>query len=381
MICAGVLVVLGLSWTAVAHAQSNVRTGDDVTVSEGQVIDQTLFAYGRTIDIAGTVNGDIFCAGQNVTITGTVAGDVVCAGQTVHVAGNVGGNIRVAGQNVTIAGMTARSLTAAGQSVALDAAGHVKGDAEIGGQSVTLNGTIDRDLAAAATTLTISGAVARNVNATATDLTLGGNTLIGGNLTYVSRHNLTRVAGAQVRGKISRQNPPASRNAGVRVGGLIGGFTGAVYMFVAFLLIALVLILLFPGFIHAATEVGFTSPWKTLLVGFLASFLVPALLVALMFTLIGIPLAILALLVWIVLVGVSVPFAGYYLGSLLISKSTTNPIWVMLLGSAIILILFLIPIVGFLTWLVAMWLGLGIILLQIPHLPRPVYGPQSARRK
>ena len=380
VLLASVLVVVGLGWTVTAHAQSNFRTGDDVTVGEGQVVDQTLFAYGRTIDVAGTVNGDIFCAGQNVTITGTVTGDVICAGQTVHVAGDVGGNVRVAGQNVTIAGTIARNLTVGGQSVVLDDSGHVHGDAEVGGQSVTLNGAIDRDLAAGATALTLSGIVARDVTATTADLTLGGNARIGGDLTYTSMNTLTRASGSHVGGTIARHNPPADHGNGMWSGAVIGGgFMMALYTFAAFLLIALALILLFPGFIHAATEVAVAAPWKTLLVGFLASIIVPVVILALMFTAIGVPLALLALLTWVVVVCVSVPFAAYYLGSLLLSKSTNNPIWMMLLGAAIILILFMIPIIGFLTWLVAMWFGLGIILLQFPRLPRPNYHVAKAK--
>lgn len=376
-----VMVFIGVGWTAAAHAQGAFRTGNDVTVPAGQTVDSSLFMSGRTIDIAGTVDGDVYCAGQDVSVTGHVTGDVICVGQTVDVTGTVGGNIRVAGQTVTIGGATTHSLTAAGQSVTLAASGTVGGDAAIGSQNVALDGAIGRDLTLGATSATINGSVGRDVQATVTDLTLGNGSRIGGNLAYVSRHEVSRAGGAAVGGTVSRQEPRATESQANPFGALIGGsFMFALYMFVALLVVALALVLLVPQFIHDATEVAVRSPWKTLLVGIVASIVVPAIIFALMLTLIGAPLAILLLLSWIVIVGVAVPFAAYYLGSLLISKSTDSPIWIMLLGTAIILVLYLIPIVGFLVWLVATWFGLGIILLQYSHLPRPHYSTQPAKR-
>lgn len=372
---------IGLGWTMMAHAQGSFRTGNDVTVPEGQSLSTSLFASGKTIDIAGNVDGDVFCVGQDITVTGDISGDVICAGQTVRVAGHVNGNIRVAGQSVTIGGTTARSVTAAGQDISLEASGSVGGDASFGGQNVTLNGSIGRDLAVGATTATINGVVSRDVQASVTDLTLGNNARITGDLSYVSRHDVSRAGGAQVSGAISRSEPPAGQEGGARFGSLIGGsFMFALYMFVALLVVALALILLIPQFIHDAATVAMHSPWKTLLVGFLASFIMPVIIAALMFTLIGIPLALLLLLSWVVIVCLSVPFAAYYLGSLLISKNTNSPIWMMLLGTAIILVLYMIPLVGFIVWLVATWFGLGIILLQYSRLPRPRYATQPAKR-
>lgn len=376
-----IMAFIGLGWTVAANAQGNFRTGNDVTVPEGQTVSSTLFVSGKTVDIAGTVDGDVFCVGQDITVTGNITGDVICAGQSVRVTGTVGGNVRIAGQSVTIGGKTARSVTAAGQDISLDASGSVGGDASFGGQNVTLNGSVGRDAAIAATTATLNGVVSRDVQASATDLTLGSNARITGDLAYVSRHDMSRAGGAQVGGAISRSEPPAGREGEGRFGALIGGsFMFALYMFVAMLVVALALVLLIPQFIHDATEVAMRSPWKTLLVGFLASFIMPVVIVALMFTLIGIPLAFLLLLSWIVIVCLSVPFAAYYLGNLLISKNTSSPIWMMLLGTAIILVLYMIPLVGFIVWLVASWFGLGIILLQYSRLPRPSYSVSPAKR-
>lgn len=370
----------GLGWTLVANAQGNFRTGNDVTVAKGQSVNASLFATGSTIDIAGNVYGDVYCAGQDISITGDVTGDVICAGQTVHISGTVGGSVRVFGQTVTLSGTTERGLSAVGQDVALDSAGTVKDDASLAGQSLSVNGAVGRDLAAGGNSLTINGTVARDVLATVTDLSLGGNAQIGGDLAYTSHNELSRAGGAVVAGTTSRAEPSVGQNMGGNFSTLLGGsFLFALYMFIAFLVVALVLVLLLPQLVHDAAGVAVRSPWKALLVGILASFVVPAIIGALMFTLIGIPLALLMLLGWIVIVCLSVPFTAYYLGVMLIGKNPVSPIWTMLLGMAIILVLYLIPIVGLIVWLLATWFGLGIILLQYSRLPRPRYAARLAK--
>ena len=374
IILASVLVVLGLSWTAVAHADSNIQTGPSVLVPAGTALDQTVFAAGRTIDIAGVVNGDVFCAGQSVTISGEVNGDVICASQDLHVSGIVNGNVRAVGQTITIDAHVARNVSALGQSIAFDNAAKIDGDASAAGQDVTVDGTVARDLMASATTLTVNGHIGRDVQAQTTRLALGGQAVVGRNVTYASFNTLSRPSGATVNGTVTKQQPVNRRREGANPVSLAAwGFTVALYLFVALLLVSLVLILLFPSYIHKATEAMVRDPLTTFVVGLIASILVPIAIGLLMVSVIGIPLGLLALLVWLLMMFLAVPLAAYYLGSLILSKSTNNPVWMMLLGAAIVLILYLIPIVGFAVWLVAEWIGLGIILMQVPRLPRPHY--------
>src|SRR5690606_15328805 len=99
----GILIGLfGLSamfWGA-AHAQ-NFRSGNSVTVGANEVVDSTMWVAGRSIDLAGEVNGDVFCAGQNVSVTGTIRGDLLCAAQNITISGVITGDVRVAAQSVT----------------------------------------------------------------------------------------------------------------------------------------------------------------------------------------------------------------------------------------------------------------------------------------
>ena len=373
---AAVLATLGLG--AVAYAQE-FRASDTVTIPAGQTINQTLFAAGRTVDIAGTVNGDIFCAGQTVSVTGTVNGDVICAGQSVHVSGTVHGNLRLAGQDVSVSSVADRNLTAAGQSVTLEAAGKIGGDVDVAGQNTTINGTVGRDVAGGSSAMAINGTIGRNVQAQVTSLALGSTANVTGDITYVSFSQLSRASGAQVSGKITRTEP-AKQTQQSRTG-FIGGAWFALYLFVALLVLAILLVLLLPWWFQSATNIAVRSPLKTFLVGLIASIVMPVIIVVLIITFIGLPFGLLVGLAWLLATLLAGPLAAYYLGRLLLRSRATNAVLVMLVGAVVLLIIDLIPFLGWIVSLVALWFGLGMIVLQLSRLPRPHYDVEPPLRR
>jgi cytoskeletal protein CcmA (bactofilin family) len=114
----GVAVLSLAALTGIAGAQ-NFKSGDNVTVMSNEIVDSMLFAGGKNINIAGTVNGDVYCAGQTIAITGTINGDVFCAGQTITVSGTVNGSVRLAGQIVTLSGVIDDSATIGAQDLTI----------------------------------------------------------------------------------------------------------------------------------------------------------------------------------------------------------------------------------------------------------------------
>ena len=91
-----------------------------------------------------------------------------------------------------------------------------------------------------------------------------------------------------------------------------------------------------------------------------------------MITIIGIPLGILLLLGWLLVALSSGWFAAYFVGRT-IWHSQRNPLLIILVGGLVLLILFLLPYIGFLLMLVSFWIGSGMALLALKdsyHRPR-----------
>jgi cytoskeletal protein CcmA (bactofilin family) len=365
-----VVMIFGISWTVVAHAEGAFQSGGTVTIAKGQVYDQTLFVAGQTLDIAGTVNGDVFCAGQSVTISGTVNGDVFCAGQSIAISGVVSGSVRVAGQAVLLSGTITQNASALGQTIDLVSPAQISGDFSVGGNITNIAGSIGRDLLVGSSTLAVDGNVGRDIQSEVGTLTLSKSARVTGKVTYTSRNDLVQDEGAVVSGVITKHLPSQTRsNQTSYRGAIIGSF----YMFIALLFIALVAVLLVPSTFQLLTTTATNEPFKTLAFGFIASLLVPAVLFVLALTFVGIPLAAVGLVTWIVVCCIAWLFAAYYLGRLLLHGYSNNSIWYMLLGTVIILMLYAIPVIGIFVWLITLWFGLGMIANRILHSSRPQY--------
>lgn len=362
---AGILFFAGAS-VASAH---NFRAGDSATVAKGEVIDHTLFAAGNTVDIAGEINGDVYCAGQNITVSGTVHGDVICAGQNVRVSGVVDGDVRLAGQTVSLGAQVAHNAAVAAQSFTLEGAGKVVGDISGAGQISTINGVVGRDLAIGGEQVIVNGQVLRHVTSGGEQLILSSNAKVVGNVDYYSHNNASVAQDSQVQGKTTRHDPPKEKPNDADQ----NFFGFKMYMFVSLLLLSLVLAALFPKVLHQVSHKAIEKPGKTLLIGLLACLVAPIVIFGSMLTVIGIPLGVFFGLSWLLVLLLSGPAAGYYVGRLFIPNNT-NPVLVMLVGSTAVLALCLLPVVGGLVLIAATLMGSGMVVREaLQRLPKPDY--------
>jgi len=368
LLCFG---LMGALWVGLAHAQS-LHTGSNVTISKNQTLNTSFYGASHNVDVAGTVNGDVVCAGQTVDISGVVHGDVVCAGQTVDISGKVDGNVRLVAQSVNLSAQIGKNASVVAQTLNIDGNSKIGADLSGAVNMLTLDGAVGRDIAATATTMQVNGQVGRNMSVTVNRLAFGSGARVLGEMSYVSNRE-AQVDNGAVLGKVAHSLPGMNRS--YRLGRALFGFSiaGFIFTLLTGLFAALAIVLIMPQAVRmVAAEAKKQFSWS-ILTGFVASIVTPLLVFALLFTVIGVPLALLLLLVWLVLMGLSWIVAAYLLGSLLLSK-LKNPIAVMLLGMIVLVILVWIPILGFFVSLIAMWVGIGSILRVLHrHWPKPRY--------
>lgn len=356
---AALLVSLAGTWAVQAQ---QFHTGDMVSVANKEKVDGSLYVTGRSLTIDAEVHGDVFCAGQTIVVTGTVHGDVICAGQTVIVKGKVDGNVRLAGQVVTLDAQVAKSATVAAQTFVLEQAGKVGEDMTIGSSDATLKGSVGRDVVAGAENLLLAGIVGRNVSTESTNTKLNGDARVGGNLTYTSYKTLDQAGGATITGAVTRNDPPTDRSAENKsFGQMLGDW---LYWLVAYLLIVLALVLLFPRMFQTVTDRAFPMPWWALLAGLGALFVMPLILLLLALTFVGLPLMFVTLILWIGVVLLSGPVFGYYVGRLVLRKQT-QPVLTMLVGASIVTVASFIPYLNILVGILTLWLGSGMLIMEI----------------
>jgi len=356
------LVILSaMAFVGVAGAQT-FKAGDTITVPANETVNSMLFAGGNNIDIAGTVNGDVYCAGQTITISGTVNGDVFCAGQTIVVSGKIDGDARLGGQSITLSNTITGSATIGAQTLIVDKNATISRDLLGGGQNVTINGVIGRDFVAGSQNLLVNGEISRNFKGSVTTLTVGTAGIIGGNVDLISNNDPIVNDGGKIVGTVKRTVPKKQSNEAAfsPFAFAIGWF---IYSLITILIVALVLVGLFPRVLSEATEKAMKKPGITALIGVLSAILAPIIIAILFASIIGIPLAILMSLMFFVVIIISAPFAGYMLGRIILPKSK-QPYWIMALGTGILVITYFIPFIGFITMLAGYLFGTGMVVHQ-----------------
>ncbi|MFB6073906.1 MAG: polymer-forming cytoskeletal protein [Haloarculaceae archaeon] len=329
------LVVLSAT-AGVAAAET--RTGDTVVVGPNETIRGDLDAFGGNVVIRGTVDGNLRAFGGNVEISGTVTGNVQTASGSVRVSGRVGGD-----------------LSAAAGSVTLASGGVVEGTVEAGAGSVLIDGTVGEDVRAGG------------------QVRLGPDADVAGDVRYGGQ--LDRADGARVGGEVIR-DPGISIGPGPMPRFPTGAF--AAYGFLVTLLTAAVLLAAFPRFAAGVVDRVRTDPVRTGGIGLLAVIAVPVALLVLVVTLVGIPLALAGLALFLIALWIGALLGRYVLGVWLLSLADYENRWVALLAGVVavaVLVRLPVPYLAGLVRLVLFLLGFGAVVLGLWAWYREREGP------
>lgn len=343
----------------------DIRTGDAPTVAKDEVVDSALYTAGGNIRIEGTVRGDVFCAGEAVEIAGTVEGDVLCAAQSIAIRGEVHGDVRSAAQTITLIGRVDGSITLAARMASVENTARVGGDVTLLTQEARIEGQAGRDISSYADKVVLGGQVDRDVYAEAQNIEITNQAHVNGNFVYKSEQSASIANEASIVGSTEHRvpEPDASSNmAAVYLGGALFGLG-------SLLLVGLGLFVAAPRLLDAtAMHIRKYHVWP-LGLGLFVLIGAPLVAVALMVTLIGIPLGILMLLAWGAALISSSVFTSYAVGQIVTQKlhikSGLQRVAALGLGLLILFLLALIPYAGGFVILLAVVWGLGGLCLTI----------------
>lgn len=271
------------------------RTGQDVTIGKGEVINDDLYVSAETFTLDGTVKGDVYAVGSIITINGTVEGDLVAAGQAVIINGKVMDDARIAGAALRVSegAEVGGDVVAAGASLEVQTGSTIGGDVVVGSAQVLLAGDVGRNVLAGTSAFELDGGVGGDVKAyvdatednvdvpvnmtmtnvpisiprVKTGLTISKDSSIQGDLDYTSTIDLPVPSGV-VSGKITRTAPPVEATVAVHqptAAEKLGTWgLGMLRTMITLILFSLVLGWLFPKFMKALPAALRAQPWPSL---------------------------------------------------------------------------------------------------------------------
>lgn len=362
----------------VAHA-AEFKSGNTYDLGEGQTATEDLYVASQDINIAGTVERGANLVGRTITISGEIKGDLQVAGDTIRISGKVDGTVRAAGSSVIITGTVGHDVFTATAQTTVEKDAVISGSLLSYSGMVDVNGTVAQDLRTGTGTLNIRGTVSGNAYVAANKISLPDNGTVTGDMMYTSPEKLSPQDQQKVQGTLSYNEAKKvtrwskEKTAAALVAGQV--FV-RVYSTVALGLIGLLALWLIPLVPARAMKETENAYGRNLGYGALFFVVTPLVILALLVTLIGIPLALLLGTIYAVVWSLVVLPLAHKVGTMLIRKESTksNKYLVFIIGLLVtelaIGILNFIPFIGPLAVFIAKLWAFGAMLLALWYLAR-----------
>jgi cytoskeletal protein CcmA (bactofilin family) len=315
--------------------------------------------------VEGVVDGDLVVLTERLVIRGEVRGNVYGLIRNLELDGRVAGSLHVCSERIVITGEVGGHVWSASENITLGDDGRVARDLSSVASGVVIDGDVGRDLFAGGEYVEIRGGVARNVQTRSERITLFDGASIGGDFEL---------------------HLPENRKAAIDPGAVIGGELREIvdkhplgeehsrFLTIAFYLRALVLLaamFLMGMALHATVPWIFDNHLETagdffhaLGYGLLALIAAPVILVLTFLTIVGIPIAIIGLWVFITTLFLSGIVVAALIGRTLLrsaEKSATGFGLALLLGLGVLLFSGAIPFLGFPLHVLILLTGLGLL--------------------
>ena len=323
--------------TQTTGPRDKFRSGGQVTIGAGETVPHDLYVSGGRVQIDGTIQGDLVAAGGDVEIAGPVQGDLIVAGGNVTLSGPVAGDVRAAGGMVQIEGDVQEDVLVTAGRFTLDAGARIGQDLIFGAGQATVDGAVDGGVLGGGGDYSSSGTIGG-----AEDVTIDedeGPTLVERIIDQIRRYITIillgllllwlapRLFGAAAR--LLREQPLPSAGIGLATIAII---------FIA--LIALVLTIVIAAI--ALGWLGFGGLLATTVAGLLLA---------------G---GVLVFVTMVTAFYLADAVVGVTIGRLALrGEQATRPIWALLLGVLIVVVLTAIPLAGGLLQIVIAVFGLG----------------------
>ncbi len=371
VLLATIATTLLISFAAVPAMAADMRSGSNITVSKGDVINDDLYVAAGTVVVDGIINGDLFAAGGSVTVNGTVNGGIIVAGGTVLVNGIVTGSVRAVAGSIRMGGEVGGDAMLFGNSLEMPSAAAVNGDVLLGIGDASLCGTIEGNLGGAAREAVISGVIKGDLDLNLNKLVLLPSACVEGKMHYTCEEEADIRPGAQVKGSITHKLPEPVEREVSRSASVVSTVRNKLLGFLMAFVLGVVAILIAQRRVHSVTRQVRTKPWLSLGWGALLLVTVPVAIVVVGITIIGIPLALIILAFYLLALYLSQLLLGLVIGQWIMGRlnrtveTKAAMMGAMAVGLAILIALRSIPVpyLGMGIWGLTFLFGLGSLLL------------------
>ena len=377
----------------------NFDNSSRIHISNLHRLDDDLYAFAEELTIDGEVDGEVTAFVYDSRISGVVTGTVSIFSYQVRQNGQIGGSLRAFANSITVDGSIGRSVLIMGSDVTIGRSGVIERDCRLYGANIHMDGTVN---GAGATIegdkISVDGLVRGDLTIKGKSIRIGPSAVIDGDLIYscLTEDDITIEEGATINGE--RTWTPPEDNDEDDSSGFVTGVVVSISKLLAAFLFGILILLIFRRYAEESFKQVRSRFTVSLAAGFLSllvlAFVVIALAAAVVLLISGLVLTggdspilgAVLLVVAIVLVPITTfgtvaggimlysgkIVIGFLLGAFLLKRIDSRPLNKinLLVGLVLLSIVFAVPYVGFLLYVLVSITGAGAILLGIRHCPR-----------
>jgi hypothetical protein len=163
--------------------------------------DDDFFIGGNSVRFQSEITGDLIGGSRELVFTGRCGGNINWGAQWITVAGAVSNSVRAAGYSIDINADIGRNLIAVGQKITIGPNSRIIKDATLIGEEIEIEGFIGRNLFVRGATVSLSGHIVGDVDLRGNIIEVRPNTVIEGNFVYESPEKIKMGESVQVKGE------------------------------------------------------------------------------------------------------------------------------------------------------------------------------------
>lgn len=357
---------------AEANTNTNITDISPLIAKESETIadlkeyKNSYYWAGDTLAIKGHFLNDVVAIGNNLTIDGIVEGDVLAAGGTVIIRGEIKGNVRAAGGNIIIEGNVEKNATIAGSQLKIAENANIEKDFIAFGSYLEVLGTVRSNIQSFVKYISINNIINGDVVlGNVKQITLGDQAMIMGNVEYTNTADLIGSQTNKIKGEIIQKapiNPSPSENENKLSKYSTASFwLWAIIKLLSLLLIAVIITNVFATTTEYKIKNLYCCPATNFFWGLVIILFVPWLCILLMVTVIGLPLGLITMALYLISLYLAPILVGAAIGKQIL-KNSKSLVLQTVIGVIIFWFIKLIPFAGpIIAWL-AISVALGAVM-------------------
>jgi len=338
-----------------------------VSIAAGETIDDTLIAFGETVEVNGNVAGDLIAFGKRIVVRGNVAGLVIAGGESVTLDGVIDGSVIAGGESLEIGShRIGRNFYGGGESITVGDTAAIEQNVIVGGEKVAIAGHVGRDVVGAADEIEVASTIGGALTTYAKQLTLLAPARIAGDVRahgLETKDHVVVSPGAVIAGELTTtlEKLPGEKNRY-----LTAHFYGWELVWYAAALVTGVALLWIVPALRRVPFDGAADGLRSAGYGLVALVATPIIAVLACLTVIGLPLGVIALLLWVVGIYVAKLVVGQLVGTRLmetVAQRHTHFAVAFAVGLFVVMLASNLPIIGGLIRFGVTLVGFGLLVL------------------